>query len=225
MFLAKDVADWIENKQTTQMVELIDDDEKLRCLINTSGQNREMWFLTENGLYEVLMQSRKPIAKEFKKEVKIVLKTLRQSGGFISSPTKLVDTYFGTLPVEMKTIVEGLFIQIQNQQNELKLQQPKVDFYNDVMESETTSDMAQTAKTLANYGLGRNKLFELLRKQKILRYNNEPYQVYVDKGWFRVVESKFTKPNGDIQVNFKTVVFQKGIDGIRKLLEKLGYEE
>lgn len=67
LFLAKDVADWIENeiatqsvkqeaatlacavvhnKQTTQMVELIDDDEKLRCLINTSGQNREMWFLT-----------------------------------------------------------------------------------------------------------------------------------------------------------------------------------
>lgn len=136
----------------------------------------------------------------------------------------MVDTYFGALPTEMKTIVEGLFTQIQNQQNELKSQKPKIDFYNDVMESEITCDMAKTAKTLASYGLGRNQLFELLRKQKILRYNNEPYQIYVDKGWFRVVESKFTKPNGDIQVNFKTVVFQKGVDGIRKLLEKLGYE-
>ena len=46
---------------------------KLRETIFTSGQNREMWFLTENGLYEVLMQSRKPIAKQFKKQVKQIL--------------------------------------------------------------------------------------------------------------------------------------------------------
>ena len=51
LFLAKEVAEWIENKQPTQMVELVDEDEKLKCIINTSGQNREMWFLTEDGLY------------------------------------------------------------------------------------------------------------------------------------------------------------------------------
>ena len=82
LFLAKEVAEWIENKQPTQMVELVDEDEKLKCIINTSGQNREMWFLTENGLYEVLMQSRKPIAKQFKKEVKTLLKNIRK--GMIS---------------------------------------------------------------------------------------------------------------------------------------------
>ena len=42
LFLAKEVAEWIENKQPTQMVELVDEDEKLKCIINTSGQNREM---------------------------------------------------------------------------------------------------------------------------------------------------------------------------------------
>ena len=78
LFLAKEVAEWIENKQPIQMVELVDEDEKLKCIINTSGQNREMWFLTENGLYEVLMQSRKPIAKQFKKEVKTLLKNIRK---------------------------------------------------------------------------------------------------------------------------------------------------
>lgn len=224
LFLAKDVAEWIEHSKASIMLDGIDEDEKLRETIFTSGQNREMWFLTENGLYEVLFQSRKPIAKAFKKEVKIVLKTLRQTGGFVVSPAKMVDTYFGTLPNEMKTIVEGLFTQIKNQQNELRLQKPKVDFYDDVMESETTCDMAKVAKVLANYGLGRNQLFEVLRNNKVLRYNNEPYQSYIDNGWFRVVESRFAKPNGDIQVNFKTVAFQKGVDGVRKLLEKLGYE-
>ena len=78
LFLAKEVAEWIETKQPTQMVELVDEDEKLKCIINTSGQNREMWFLTEDGLYEVLMQSRKPIAKQFKKEVKTLLKNIRK---------------------------------------------------------------------------------------------------------------------------------------------------
>mgnify|MGYP003401111636 CR=1 FL=1 len=48
--------------------------------IYASGQNREMWFLTEDGLYEVLMQSRKPIAKEFKKQVKLILKEIRKHG-------------------------------------------------------------------------------------------------------------------------------------------------
>lgn len=77
LFLAKDVANWIGHNQVARMIELVDEDEKLKCLLSTSGQNREMWFLTEDGLYEVLMQSRKPIAKQFKKKVKKLLKDLR----------------------------------------------------------------------------------------------------------------------------------------------------
>ena len=66
LFLAKDVANWIEHNQVARMMEMVDENEKLMCSISTSGQNREMWFLTEDGLYEVLMQSRKPIAKLLK---------------------------------------------------------------------------------------------------------------------------------------------------------------
>ena len=87
LFLAKDVAEWIEyNKtkygyyDTSTMLRTIDEDEKLLRTIFRAGQNREMWFLTEDGLYEVLMQSRKPIAKQFKKEVKKILKDVRKHG-------------------------------------------------------------------------------------------------------------------------------------------------
>ena len=62
------------------MMRTVDDNEKLIQTMFVSGQNREMWFLTEDGLYEVLMQSRKPIAKEFKREVKQILKTIRKHG-------------------------------------------------------------------------------------------------------------------------------------------------
>lgn len=77
LFLAKDVANWIEHSRASEMLKGIDEDEKLMQTIIASGQRREMWFLTEDGLYEVLMQSRKPIAKQFKKKVKKLLKDLR----------------------------------------------------------------------------------------------------------------------------------------------------
>ena len=105
LFLAKEVAEWIENKQPTQMVELVDEDEKLKCIINTSGQNREMWFLTENGLYEVLMQSRKPIAKQFKKEVKTLLKNIRKR---MFSPNYIS----GTSPYSIEDIVRETICQV-----------------------------------------------------------------------------------------------------------------
>ncbi|HEY9569584.1 MAG TPA: BRO family protein [Metalysinibacillus sp.] len=80
LFLAKDVANWIEHTDLSRMVELVDDEEKLKRTLYVSGQSRHMWFLTEDGLYEVLMQSRKPIAKAFKKEVKVVLRNIRKQG-------------------------------------------------------------------------------------------------------------------------------------------------
>lgn len=80
LFLAKDVAEMIGHTQPSKMVDVIDDEEKLMGTLFLSGQNREVWFLTEDGLYEVLMQSRKPIAKEFKKGVKTILKEIRKNG-------------------------------------------------------------------------------------------------------------------------------------------------
>ena len=74
LFLAKEVAEWIEYdvSSVNKMLNNVDEDEKVRNIIPTLGGNQETWFLTEDGLYEVLMQSRKPIAKQFKKEVKDV---------------------------------------------------------------------------------------------------------------------------------------------------------
>lgn len=77
LFLAKDVANWIEHSDVSKMMKSVDEDEKVKNIVRTLGGNQEMWFLTEDGLYEVLMQSRKPIAKQFKKKVKEILKSLR----------------------------------------------------------------------------------------------------------------------------------------------------
>ena len=79
LFLAKDVATWIEYSETniSNMLEMVDQNEKLKLRNIISGQNRESWFITEDGLYELLMRSNVPIAKQFKTEVKKLLKDLR----------------------------------------------------------------------------------------------------------------------------------------------------
>lgn len=80
LFLEKDVYNWIEHSNPRMMLKNIDEDEKIKYLYtNSTGvlqNNTEYWFLTEDGLYEVLMQSRKPIARQFKKEVKKILLTI-----------------------------------------------------------------------------------------------------------------------------------------------------
>ena len=84
--LAKDVAKWInyDISSINKMLNKVDSDEKLNGTLFRAGQKREMWFLTENGIYEVLMQSRKPVAKQFKREIKRVLKDIRRNGYYIA---------------------------------------------------------------------------------------------------------------------------------------------
>lgn len=77
LFLAKEVAEILDHSQASKMVQMVDEDEKGRKIVPTPGGNQEMWLLTEQGLYEVLMQSRKPVARQFKAGVKALLKALR----------------------------------------------------------------------------------------------------------------------------------------------------
>lgn len=94
LFIARDVAEMIDYSKTSQgkyntakMLKLVDEDEKLKGIPNCNTRVNSgtlVWFLTEQGLYEVLFQSRKPIAKEFKKWVKQILKEIRQQGYYMA---------------------------------------------------------------------------------------------------------------------------------------------
>lgn len=117
LFLAKDVAEWIEHSNVSKMLNTVDNDEKTTLTISYNGNmTTNQCFLTEDGLYEVLMQSRKPIAKQFKKEVKKILKDLRMGktqivGNDINSminammPTLIQNTIQSTM-MAMGTVLE-----------------------------------------------------------------------------------------------------------------------
>lgn len=123
-FLARDVADWIEHKDVSTMMRTVDDEERVKVVApqTISGGlqgNTEYWFLTEDGLYEVLMQSRKPIAKQFKKKVKEILKTLRKTGGYISNTDKFIEMYFDDIPEDQKRLVRTCLLSIEEKQKKI----------------------------------------------------------------------------------------------------------
>lgn len=102
LFLAVDIAKVIDFSvgNTAHMLNTVDKSEKLVVTIVRAGQKRDMWFLTEDGLYEVLFQSRKPIARRFKSSVKETLKRIRHAVGgldiieeWVNHPDPYVDEW------------------------------------------------------------------------------------------------------------------------------------
>lgn len=111
----------------------------------------------------------------------------------------------------------------------LKLQRqedlPKIEFYNEIASSKNAIEMKLAANVLNIKGIGRNKLFEILRDNKILARDNSPYQRYIDAGYFRVVISKWQDPYGVWHQTTKTVVYPRGLNYVRKLIEKIRDEK
>lgn len=113
---------------------------------------------------------------------------------------------------------------IANRQLEIKDRliaemEPKAAFYDVVAEAKNAISMREAAKVIGIQGLGQNKLFQFLRDRKLLMSNNQPYQEYVNRGYFRTIEQSYTKSDGSVIVTIKTLVTQRGLDYITKLLE------
>ena len=111
---------------------------------------------------------------------------------------------------------------IANFADEINMLKPKAEFFDQVADSKDAISIRDCAKVLNIKGIGQNNLFRLLRNFKILMDNNIPYQEYCDRGYFRVIEQKFTK-DGEPCITFKTLVYQRGLDFIRKKLKERGY--
>lgn len=182
--------------------------------LNNAGE----LFLTEAGLYRMLNRSNKPEAEVFQKWVnKEVLPSIRKTGSY-----SLEYSVPQTFAEALKLAYEQQLV-IEEQKQQLIEAEPKVEFYDTVTGSETTIDFGQAAKVLNYKGLGRNKLFQYLRDKDILMSNNTPYQRYVDAGYFRLIETTWNTPSNDSMVYLKTVIYQKGLDFLSKLIEKDGY--
>ena len=212
-FVGKDVAMVLGYSDTNKAVSMHvdDEDKKLNDKTSLSFGQRGATLINESGLYSLILSSKLPNAKRFKRWVTSeVLPSIRKTGGYtlpdFMNPIEAARAWADECEAKQKALA---------QVNEMK---PKAEFYDDVTGSEDTIDIGEVAKVL-HMGIGRNKLFQFLRDKKVLAPNNAPYQRFIDAGYFRRVESSY-EVYGTTHVSVKTVVFQRGVDYIRKLLKE-----
>ena len=218
LFVAKDVAEWIGHSNPTEMARTVDPEEKLNSTILSGGQRREVTLLTEDGLYEVLMQSRKPIAKQFKKQVKHILKDIRKHGIYATDNTidKIIDNpEFG---IRLLTELKAEREQRKALEQQVEQDKPKVIFADAVAASKTAILVGELAKLLKQNGvpnMGQNRLFAWLRdngyliRRKGTDYNM-PTQYSMELGLFEVKETAVTHSDGHISVSKTPKVTGKG---------------
>ena len=221
-FVGKDITTALGYSNASKaLLDHVDEEDKLNNVTLSSLGQRGGWLINESGLYSLILKSKLPEAKQFKRWVTSeVLPSIRKDGGYIATNSDMSDEEImaKALVVAQKTI-ERKNLELQEQKKIILEQQPKVEFYDDVAGSKDAVAMKEVAKVLGIKGMGRNKLFKFLRDNKILDRNNMPYQEYVDRGYFRVIEQRYNTNNGDIKITFTTLVYNKGIEYIRKLLK------
>lgn len=210
LFLAKDVASWIGHTDPSKMVRSVDEDEKVKNIVPTLGGPQEMQLLTEDGLYEVLMQSRKPIAKQFKKEVKHILKNIRKHGGHLTdqtieqallNPDVLIQLANNIKSEQEKRLAAEQAVYEANQI--IEQQKPKVLFAESVSASETSILVREFSKILKqnNIDFGEKRLFHWLRENGYLIKRpgsdyNSPTQRSMDMKLFEVKETPINRSDG-----------------------------
>ena len=209
-FIGKDVAQRLGYSNTRDaLANHVDEEDKGVAKCDTLGGAQEMAIINESGLYSLVLSSKLESARKFKRWITSeVIPQIRKTGAY-----HVPQTYAQALRELADKAEKMEALQKQNQ-----LMQPKAEFFDAVTDSKTAIPIGDVAKIL-DVGIGRNKLFEFLRQKNILTSDNRPYQRYIDSGYFRVIEQKY-EVNGEVRINIKTLVFQKGIDWIRKQLEK-----
>ena len=208
-FVAKDVCEVLEIGNYRNAVARLSDKMKGVHTVDSHGGPQETLVVNEAGIYKLTFTSRKPEAERFTDWLaEAVLPSIRQTGTYSLIPK--------TYPEALRAYADEVERR-QLAEAEVDKLKPKAEFFDAVADSRDAIQIGDAAKVL-NCGIGRNRLFVFLREQSILMSTNVPYQEYIDRGYFRVIEQKWITPSGETRISIKTLVYQKGLNHIRNLL-------
>lgn len=188
MFVGKDVADILEYTNTAKAIrDHVDEEDKLTERIVLSGQNREVIFINESGLYSLILSSKMPNAKKFKHWVTAeVLPAIRKHGMYaideilenpdlaIAALTQLKEERERRKQLECQTLI---------QRQQIAEMQPMASYYDLILQNKNTVPITQIAK---DYGMSGRKFNELLHElgvQYKFRKTWLLYQQYAECGY------------------------------------------
>ena len=216
-FVAADVCRALGLGNSSDVIKRLDEDERTLVSIEGASNGLPVNAVNEPGLYALILGSRKPEAKAFKRWITHeVIPEIRKTGGYIAGQETMDDDQLlaNALMVAQRKIAERNK-QLEAANEKIKADAPKVLFAETVEKAETCISIGTLAKILNQAGLdiGERRLFERLRNDKWLnskgRNWNVPSQKSMDMGLMRVHESTVSRSSG-IQINKTPLITGKG---------------
>lgn len=219
-FVGKDVADILGYRNGSRDINNhVEEEDRLKYQIGTAGQLREQTLINESGLYSLVLSSKLPTAKKFKRWVTSeVLPSIRKNGGYINGSEAMSDSEImaKALLVAQKTI-EANKEKINQLMSDNERMKPKALFADAVANSDGTILIGELAKLIKKngYDIGQKRLFAWMRengyliKQKGSSYNM-PTQRAMEMGLFKIKESSIIQPDGAVRLTRTVKVAGKG---------------
>lgn len=224
-FVGKDVAEILGYERPTKAIQdHVDEEDKLMSQIRTSGQNRNMVLINESGLYSLILSSKLPNAKKFKRWVTSeVLPAIRKHGGYLTEQ-KLEEALLNpdtliNLATQLKQEREGRLI-AEQRVNELT---PKASYYDKVLSNKALVTITVIAKDYGMSGKAMNALLHELGVQYKQGTTWLLYARYQKNGWTHSETVMITDKDGNEKAVLNTKWTQKGRLGLYELLKRKGY--
>lgn len=217
-FVAKDVCECLELGNPRTSIALLDEDEKGVHTMDTPGGAQEMSIVSEAGLYSLILRSRKPEAKAFKRWITHeVLPAIRKHGGYLT-PAKLEEAL--TDPDTIIRLATNLKAEREKRQAleaQAAADRPKVVFAESIEVAKTSilvGEMAKLIKQATGYEMGQNRFFDWLRAHGYLHKSgsarNMPTQRCIDAGWMEIKEGTRIGSSGECHITRTPKVTGKG---------------
>lgn len=224
-FIGKDIAEVLGYERADNAIRNhVDNEDKLMHQISASGQSRNMTIINESGLYSLIMSSKLPTAKQFKRWVtNEVLPSIRKNGGYIANQENISDDEYiaRALVLAERKINEKEQILLQKEA-EIREMKPKVNYYDQILQNKSTVTITSIAK---DYGMSGIEMNQLLHEYGIQYKQSQQwflYAPYQGKGYVQGKTHKFYHNDGTPGSQINTEWTQKGRKFIYDTLKEHG---
>lgn len=217
-FVAKDVCDILGYQNASKAIsDHVDHEDKLNNETLSSLGQRGGWLINESGLYSLILTSKLPQAKAFKRWVTHeVLPSIRRDGGYMVAKDETPEETMARAFIIAQNTIERQKARIKQQTRQIEEMAPKALFADAVSASDGTCLVGELAKmmTQAGFTVGQNRLFAILRDDGYLGKcgcnRNVPKQRYIEQGLFKIKETTVVHSDGHVTLNRTTKVSGKG---------------
>lgn len=211
-FVAADVCKALDIANPTDAIKRLDEDEKARLNLGLSGGDTNC--VNEPGLYSLVLGSRKPEAKSFKRWITHdVIPSIRKTGGYVGNEDMFVSTYLPFADDTVKSLFGQTLAALRQANAQITEMKPKALFADAVEASHTSILVGELAKLIRQNGvnIGQNRLFKWMRENGfIMRNQNIPTQRSMDMGLMEIKERTINNPDGTVRITRTIMVTGKG---------------